>query len=78
MCKCFLGNMFSLWFVLVYLMADVVPRGHGGDGAGDPPFPDPFRRGTHEADAVPAKRVRGKAKNGKLRNRVKVEGPISI
>ncbi|KAF5812275.1 hypothetical protein HanRHA438_Chr04g0200521 [Helianthus annuus] len=70
--------MFFLWFVLVYLMADVVPLGHSGGGAGDPPFPDPFRRGTHETDAVPARRVRGKAKNEKLRNRVKAGGAISI
>ncbi|MFS7936901.1 hypothetical protein Hanom_Chr05g00421211 [Helianthus anomalus] len=42
--------MFSLWFVFVYLMAVVIPRGHGGHGAGDPPYPDPFWRGTHEID----------------------------
>ncbi|MFS7937365.1 hypothetical protein Hanom_Chr05g00426711 [Helianthus anomalus] len=42
--------MFSLWFVFVYLIADVLPREHGGDGAGDPPPPDPFRRGTYETD----------------------------
>ncbi|KAM0025050.1 hypothetical protein Hdeb2414_s0021g00569911 [Helianthus debilis subsp. tardiflorus] len=70
--------MFSLWFVLIYLMADVVPQGHGGDEAGDPPFPDPFRHGTHETNAVPSRRVRGKAKNEKLRNRVKGGGAISI
>ncbi|MFS7927716.1 hypothetical protein Hanom_Chr04g00312361 [Helianthus anomalus] len=45
MCKFFLENMLSLWFVLVYLMADVVPRGHVGDRVRDPPFPDPFGAG---------------------------------
>ncbi|MFS8021338.1 hypothetical protein Hanom_Chr16g01426251 [Helianthus anomalus] len=54
--------MMSLWFVFVYLMADVVPRGHESDGAGDPPSLDPFRRGTHETDVVPPIRVRGMAK----------------
>ncbi|MFS7966421.1 putative transposase, Ptta/En/Spm, plant [Helianthus anomalus] len=70
--------MFSLLFVFVYLMADVMPRGHGGDGAGDPPNPDPFRRGTHEIDAVPPRKVRGKAKNQKLRRMVKAGGRVSL
>ncbi|KAJ0800914.1 hypothetical protein HanPI659440_Chr03g0110781 [Helianthus annuus] len=56
-----IGKSFSSWFVFVYLMADMIPRGHGGDGAGDPPHPDPFRRGTHETDPVPLRKVRGKA-----------------
>ena len=43
--------MLSLWIVLVYMMADVIGRGHGGDGAEEPPPPggDDFWRG-HGAD----------------------------
>ncbi|KAJ0496620.1 putative transcription factor interactor and regulator CCHC(Zn) family [Helianthus annuus] len=60
------GNMFSLWFVFLYLMADVMPRGHGGDGAGDPPNPDPFRRGTHETDGNGSpKESKGESKKSK-------------
>ncbi|KAJ0753535.1 hypothetical protein HanPI659440_Chr09g0336911 [Helianthus annuus] len=55
-------------------MADVAPWGHGGDGAGDPPLPPGGIRGTHETDAVPPKKVRGKAKNEKLRRLVKAGG----
>ncbi|KAJ0570447.1 hypothetical protein HanHA300_Chr05g0178111 [Helianthus annuus] len=54
-------------------MADVAPWGWG-DGAGDPPPTSGFFRGMHETDAVPPKRVRGKAKNEKLRRLVKGGG----
>ncbi|KAJ0943403.1 hypothetical protein HanPSC8_Chr03g0103781 [Helianthus annuus] len=57
--------MISILLIFAYLMADVAPWGHRGDGAGDPPPPGGFLRGTHETDAVPPKRVRGKAKNKK-------------
>ncbi|KAJ0514277.1 hypothetical protein HanHA300_Chr10g0367761 [Helianthus annuus] len=70
--------MFSILLIFAYLMADVAPWGHGGDGAGDPPIPPGGFRGTHETDAVPPKRVRGKAKNEKLRRLVKAGGPVSL
>ncbi|KAJ0820553.1 hypothetical protein HanPSC8_Chr16g0709331 [Helianthus annuus] len=70
--------MFSVLLIFAYLMADVAPWGHGGDGAGDPPLPPGGFRGTHETDAVPPKRVRGKAKNEKLRRLVKAGGPVSL
>ncbi|MFS7915685.1 hypothetical protein Hanom_Chr02g00168141 [Helianthus anomalus] len=66
--------MFSVLLIFVYLMADVVPWGHGGDGAGDPPIPPGGFRGTHETDVVPPKKVRGKDKNEKLRRLVKAGG----
>ncbi|MFS7917879.1 hypothetical protein Hanom_Chr03g00194381 [Helianthus anomalus] len=47
------------------------PPGTWGDKAGDPPYPDPFRRGTHETDAVPPRKFKGKVKNRKLRRMVK-------
>ncbi|XP_022031801.2 uncharacterized protein LOC110932856 [Helianthus annuus] len=59
-------------------MADVAPWGHGGDGAGDPPLPPGGIRGTHETDVVPPKKVRGEAKNEKLRRLVKAGGPVSL
>lgn len=31
-------------------MADVMARGHGGDGAEDPPAPNGDGRGDHEMD----------------------------
>lgn len=40
----------SIWVVFAYMMADVMPRGHGGDGAGDSPPRDGFGRGSHEQD----------------------------
>lgn len=40
--------MYSLWIVLLCMMADVM--GHGGDGAGDPPLPPGFGQGEHEMD----------------------------
>ncbi|KAJ0718674.1 hypothetical protein HanLR1_Chr08g0273201 [Helianthus annuus] len=70
----FIRIMFSILSIFAYLMADVAPWGHGGDGAGDPPLPPGGFRGTHETDAVPLKRVRGKAKNEKLRRLVKAGG----
>ncbi|KAJ0510647.1 hypothetical protein HanIR_Chr11g0543151 [Helianthus annuus] len=70
--------MFSILLIFAYLMADVAPWGHGGDGAGDPPIPSGGFRGTHETDAVPPKRVRGKAKNEKLRRLVKAGRPVSL
>ncbi|KAJ0872158.1 hypothetical protein HanRHA438_Chr11g0520601 [Helianthus annuus] len=54
------------------------PPGHGGDGAGDLPHPEPFRRGTHETNPVSSRRVGGKAKNQKLREMVKAGGPVSL
>ncbi|KAI3817395.1 hypothetical protein L1987_11185 [Smallanthus sonchifolius] len=36
--------------MLVYLMADVMGLGHGGDGAGDPPPPFGDGQGVHEMD----------------------------
>mgnify|MGYP001547687858 FL=1 len=38
------------WAILLYVMADVMGLGHGGDGAGDPPPPVGFGRGQHEQD----------------------------
>ena len=46
----FIGIMFSILLIFAYLMADVAPWGHGGDGAGDPPIPPGGFRGTHETD----------------------------
>ncbi|KAJ0556804.1 hypothetical protein HanIR_Chr07g0318001 [Helianthus annuus] len=66
--------MFSVLLIFAYLMADVPPWGHGGDGTGDPPIPPGGFCGTHEIDAVPPKKVRGKAKNEKLRRLVKAGG----
>ncbi|MFS8007904.1 hypothetical protein Hanom_Chr14g01266481 [Helianthus anomalus] len=66
--------MLSLCFVFDWLMEDVIPRGHWNDGARDPPPPDPFRRGTHKTDVVPPRRVKGNAKNEKLRRMVKARG----
>ncbi|KAJ0808784.1 hypothetical protein HanPI659440_Chr01g0007181 [Helianthus annuus] len=42
--------MFSVLLIFAYLMADVAPWGHGGDGAGDPSPPGGHFRGTHETD----------------------------
>ncbi|MFS7920256.1 hypothetical protein Hanom_Chr03g00222361 [Helianthus anomalus] len=64
------GIRISILLIFAYLMVDVAPWRHGGDGAGDPP-PPVFLRGTHETDGVPPKRVRGNAKNEKLRCMVK-------
>ncbi|KAF5798420.1 hypothetical protein HanXRQr2_Chr07g0292701 [Helianthus annuus] len=66
--------MFSKLLIFAYLMVDVAPWGHGGEGAGDPPPHGGYFSGTHETDAVPTKRVRGKAKNEKLRRLVKPGG----
>ncbi|MFS7917336.1 hypothetical protein Hanom_Chr03g00187841 [Helianthus anomalus] len=65
--------MFSVLLIFAY-DGGCGPWGHGGDGAGDPPIPPGGFRGTHETDAVPPKKVRGKAKNEKLRRLVKVGG----
>ncbi|XP_076910179.1 protein VARIATION IN COMPOUND TRIGGERED ROOT growth response-like [Bidens hawaiensis] len=61
-------------------MADVIPRGHGGDGAEDPPPPGGFRRGVHEEGALPPRRKgQGPAKNKKLAAAYKKNGgPLSL
>ncbi|KAL8210068.1 hypothetical protein R6Q57_006800 [Mikania cordata] len=61
-------------------MADVMPgRGHGGDGAEDPPPPGGFGRGHHESDFDAPRKTRGKAKNKKLTNAVSLSGrPLNI
>ncbi|KAJ0800100.1 hypothetical protein HanPI659440_Chr03g0099111 [Helianthus annuus] len=62
-------NRVCFWALLVYLMADVMGMGHGGDGAGDqPPGCGGFCPGNHQQDlvVVPRKKTRGKAKNLKL------------
>ncbi|KAD2804950.1 hypothetical protein E3N88_38327 [Mikania micrantha] len=72
--------MISLWIVLVSCMADVMQgRGHGGDGAEDPPPPGGFGRGHHEADFDAPRKTRGKAKNKKLTHAVSLSGrPLTI
>ncbi|KAD4180501.1 hypothetical protein E3N88_29092 [Mikania micrantha] len=76
------GNeeMFTLWIVLAILMADVMPRGHGGDGDDDPTPPGGYRRGVHEDDVEPPRRkTRGKAKNIKLMRAVSTnKGPLEV
>lgn len=42
--------MVSLWIILLYVMADVMARGHGGDGSEDPPPPTGRGGGHHERD----------------------------
>ncbi|KAM0008580.1 hypothetical protein Hdeb2414_s0110g00797941 [Helianthus debilis subsp. tardiflorus] len=59
-------------------MADVMPRGHGGDGADEPPPGGFGRRGHHEEDLVPKKKTRGRAKNKKLLQANKMGGLVSI
>ncbi|KAJ0734419.1 putative transposase, Ptta/En/Spm, plant [Helianthus annuus] len=59
-------------------MADVMPQGHGGDGADEPPPGGFGRRGHHEEDLVPKKKTRGKAKNKKLLQANKMGGLVSI
>ncbi|KAL4568843.1 hypothetical protein LXL04_024460 [Taraxacum kok-saghyz] len=59
-------RMMMIWYIVLHLMADVMGRGHGGDGAEDPPPPHGRERGQHEMDAVPPQRRRGKAKNLQL------------
>ncbi|CAI9287429.1 unnamed protein product [Lactuca saligna] len=54
------------WAILLYVMADVMGLGHGGDGAEDPPPPVGFGRGQHEQDAELPKKRRGLAKNIQL------------
>lgn len=55
------------WTILLYVMANVMGLGHGGDGsAGDPPPPIGFGRGQHEHDAELPKKRRGVAKNIQL------------
>ncbi|XP_076930815.1 uncharacterized protein LOC143595759 [Bidens hawaiensis] len=51
---------------ILFVMADIMPRGHGGDGAEDPPPPGGFRRGCQEEDVVLARKGRGTAKNIKV------------
>ncbi|KAD4585650.1 hypothetical protein E3N88_23251 [Mikania micrantha] len=54
-------------------------RGHGGDGAEDPPPPGGFGRGHHEADFDAPRKTRGKAKNKKLTHAVSLSGrPLTI
>ncbi|KAL8224119.1 hypothetical protein R6Q57_019594 [Mikania cordata] len=73
-------DMISLWYVLVYVMADVMPgRGHGGDGAEEPPPLGGFGRGHHEADFDAPRKTKGKAKNKNLTHAVSVSGrPLTI
>ncbi|KAD4385608.1 hypothetical protein E3N88_25777 [Mikania micrantha] len=61
-------------------MADFMQgRGHGGDGAEDPPPPGGFGRGHHEADFDAPRKTRGKAKNKKLTHAVSLSGrPLTI
>lgn len=60
-------------------MADVMARGHGGDGAEDPPPPVSRGGGQHEADLVPRRKTRGKAKNLKLTKKVQqAGGPLKL
>ena len=42
--------MVSFWILLLYVMTDVMARGHGGDGAEDPPPPVGRGGRHHEAD----------------------------
>ncbi|KAM0006492.1 hypothetical protein Hdeb2414_s0171g00822191 [Helianthus debilis subsp. tardiflorus] len=60
-------------------MADVMPRGHGGDGADEPP---PGVLGkvviTRRTVIAPKKKTRGKAKNKKLLQANKTGGLVSI
>ena len=42
--------MLSFWLVFVCMMADVIPRGHGGDGSEDPPPPHWYTQSTHADD----------------------------
>ena len=42
--------MVSIWIFLMYVMVDVMGRGHGGDGAEDPPHPFGRGEGQHEMD----------------------------
>ncbi|KAK1419874.1 hypothetical protein QVD17_29291 [Tagetes erecta] len=58
-------------------MADVMARGHGGDGAQDPPPPNGDGRGHHEMDLVP-KKTRGYAKIYKLERLLAKNGPLNL
>lgn len=42
--------MAFIWTIVFYLMADVMARGHDGDGSEDPPPPGGQLRGQHEVD----------------------------
>lgn len=55
--------MAFIWIIILYLMADVMGRGHGGDGREDPPPPFGGGRGQHQLDAVPPRKKRGRGKN---------------
>ncbi|MFS7983112.1 hypothetical protein Hanom_Chr11g00970701 [Helianthus anomalus] len=70
--------MFSLWFVFVYLMADVMPRGHGETELGIHQIRILFGEGLTRLMRSPPRKVRGKAKNQKLRRMVKAGGPFLL
>ncbi|KAJ9559778.1 hypothetical protein OSB04_004938 [Centaurea solstitialis] len=59
--------MAFIWILALYLMADVMGRGHDGDGSEDPPRLGGRLRGQHEEDAVPPTKRRGKGKNLNLK-----------
>ena len=42
--------MMRVWLLFMFTMAAVMGRGHGGDGAEDPPFPGGRGPGQHEQD----------------------------
>lgn len=42
--------MAFIWILALYLMADVMGRGHDGDGSEDPPRLGGRLRGQHEED----------------------------
>ncbi|KAJ9542126.1 hypothetical protein OSB04_028632 [Centaurea solstitialis] len=59
--------MAFIWILALYLMADVMGRGHDGDGSEDPPCLGGRLRGQHKEDAVPPTKRRGKGKNLNLK-----------
>ncbi|MFS7939471.1 hypothetical protein Hanom_Chr05g00452141 [Helianthus anomalus] len=71
--------MFSVLLIFVYLMADVVPWGHGVTALVIHRFLlEDFVAHTRQTVMVPPKKVRGKDKNEKLRRLVKAGGPVSL